>query len=276
MPAVLVCGVVGLWAAATGTPSAGPRALLPDLVPQDPAQLSVRAVSRDGRLRYELGFRSAASNLGRGPLIVDGERDLRRPLELAATQVVRRVDGSTGRRALGTHLTYVISSDHSHWHYPAFMRYELRRPGARGARVGRDHKTGFCLGDRYDARPLRRLRGEPALPPFTTACGKNRPELARLREGISVGYGDDYAPLLEGQSIDITDVLPGRYRLVHTVNPDRSLAELSYRNNMSVLPIRIARTAAGVPRVTRVSAGPLQATPRAARKGAERSSPSHR
>ena len=236
----------------------------------------VRSVSGGGGPRYELGFRSAASNLGRGPLIVDAERDLRRPLELAATQVVRRVDGSTERRTLDTHLTYVISADHSHWHYPAFMRYELRRPGARGARVGRDHKTGFCLGDRYDARPLRRLRGEPARPPFTTACGRNRPELARLREGISVGYGDDYAPLLEGQSIDITDVAPGRYRLVHTVNPDRSLAERTYRNNVSVLSIRLSRTAAGVPKVTRVSAGPSRAASRAGRRAAASTSQSRR
>lgn len=247
----LACLAAALWLAAGGAPAAPPRALLPDLVPQPPAKLTVRAVMRDGELRHELGFRSAASNLGRGPVIVDAERDLRRPLELAATQVFRRADGSTGRRALATRLTYVISPDHSHWHYPAFMRYELRRSGRRGTRVGRDHKTGFCLGDRYDARPLRRLQGEPALAPFDIDCGKSRPNLARLREGISVGYGDDYAPLLEGQSIDITDVAPGRYRLVHTVNPDRSLAERSYVNNSSSLVIRIGRDGAGRPTVTR-------------------------
>ena len=247
----LACLAAALWLAAGGAPAAQPRALLPDLVPQPPAKLTVREVIRDGRRHHELGFRSAASNLGRGPVIVDAERDLRRPLELAATQVVRRVDGSIGRRALGTRLTYVISPDHSHWHYPAFMRYELRRPGPDGARVGRDHKTGFCLGDRYDARPLRRLRGEPAQPPFNTNCGKSKPDLSRLREGISVGYGDDYAPLLEGQSIDVTDVPTGRYRLVHTVNPDRSLAERSYRNNTSSIEIRIGRDGAGRPTVTR-------------------------
>ena len=249
--AAAIAAAAALFSAATGgAPAAGPAGLLPDLVPQDPSKLTVRTVTRGGVVHHVLGFRSAASNMGRGPLIVDAERDLRRPLELSATQVIRRRDGSIERKALDTTLTYVISTDHSHWHYPAFMRYELRRAGRNGTRVGQDHKTGFCLGDRYDARPLRRLRGEPALPPFTTNCGRNRPNLARLREGISVGFGDDYAPLLEGQSIDITDVPAGRYRLVHTVNPDRSLAERSYRNNRSSLPIRIGRVGAGRPKVT--------------------------
>jgi hypothetical protein len=244
--AAIACAAA-LVSATGGAPAAGSRQMLPDLVAHEPAELSLRAVRRDGDVRYLLGFRSAASNLGRGPLIVDAERDLRRPLELAATQVIHRVSGPAERRPLGTALTYVVSSDHSHWHYPAFMRYELRRPGRTGARVGRDHKTGFCLGDRYDAHPLRRLPGKPAVPRFTTACGKNRPNLARLREGISVGYGDDYAPLLEGQAIDVTELSPGRYRLVHTVNPDRSLAERSYRNNVSSIALRIGRDDAGRP-----------------------------
>jgi hypothetical protein len=68
-----------------------------------------------------------------------------------------------------------------------------------------------------------------------------------LREGISVGYGDDYDAHLEGQEIDITGLPPGRYLLVHTVNPDRSLAELSYENNTSRALIRIARDARGRP-----------------------------
>lgn len=242
----LACGGAVLWAASGGAPASGPPALLPDLVPQAAGRLTVRAVVRDGRQRFELGFRSAADNLGRGPLIVDAGRDLRRPLELVTTQVLRRRNGTSTERTLPARLTYVVSPDHSHWHYPGFMRYRLRRSGT-GEAVGRDFKTGFCLGDRYDSRPERRLRGEPALPPFTTVCGRDKPGLSRLREGISVGYGDDYAPHLEGQSIDITDLVPGRYRLVHTVNPDRTLIERSYSNNSSSLLIRIGRAAAGRP-----------------------------
>lgn len=60
-----------------------------------------------------------------------------------------------------------------------------------------------------------------------------------LREGISVGWGDDYAPHLEGQSIDIRRALrplPHAHR-----QPDRTLTERSYANNRSALPVRIVR-----------------------------------
>jgi Lysyl oxidase len=240
--AAMLCSAVTVWATQAASPAAGPRLLLPDLSPQSPGQLTVRTVSRDGGRRFMLGFRSAADNLGLGAVVVDARRDARRPSVLAATQVVTRSDGTEERRPLAARLRYVRSADHSHWHYLRFMRYALRRPG-RGRRLGRDRKTGFCLGDRYitpSARPLRGRRGPAA---FETECGRGRPGLSNLREGISVGYGDDYDPHLEGQEIDITDVPAGRYALTHTVNPDRSLAELSYRNNASRAAIRIARDA---------------------------------
>ena len=226
------------------------RALLPDLSPQSPGHLTVRAVHRDGRRRFRLGFRSAADNVGSGPLVVEARRDSRRQSILVTTQVVTRADGSGERRPLPARLRYVHSADHSHWHYLGFMRYELRRPGG-GRRLGRDHKTGFCLGDRYStpsSRPLRGRRGPAAFD--ETDCGKGRPDLSILREGISVGYGDDYDAHLEGQEIDITGLPPGRYILVHTVNPDRSLAELTYENNTSRALIRIARGARGRPTAT--------------------------
>lgn len=188
-----------------------------------------------------LGFRSAVDNLGPGPLVVDAQRSRRRPSVLATTQVITRRDGSDEQHPLRARLRYVHSADHSHWHFLGFMRYELRRPGG-GRRLGRDRKTGFCLGDRYvtpASRPLRGKRGPPAF--AQTDCGNGSPGLAGLREGISVGHGDDYDAHLEGQEIDITNLSPGRYVLVHTVNPDRSLAEPTYRNNTSNALIRIAR-----------------------------------
>jgi Lysyl oxidase len=246
-----LCGAATVWATQSATPAERSRALLPDLSPQPPGRLTVRAVRRDGQRRFQLGYRSAADNLGAGPLVVDAARDPRRPSLLATTQVVTRSDGSELRRPLPARLRYVHSADHSHWHYLGFMRYELRPRGG-GRRLKRDHKTGFCLGDRYRtprARPLIGRRGPAA---FETDCGKGMPDLSSLREGISVGYGDDYDAHLEGQAIDISDLPPGRYVLVHTVNPDRSLAESTYRNNSSRAAIRIARDARGRPTAKRL------------------------
>jgi hypothetical protein len=242
------CGVATVWATQVGSPAGGARSLLPDLSPQSPRQLTVRAVQRGGSRRFMLGFRSAADNLGAGPLVVEARRDARRPSLLATTQVVTRRDGSEVRHTLPARLRYVHSADHSHWHYLGFMRYELRRPGG-GRRLGRDRKTGFCLGDRYPTPSHRPLRGRRGLAAFASECGKGKPHLSGLREGISVGYGDNYDANLEGQEIEITDLPTGRYILVNTVNPDHSLAERTYRNNRSRAVIRIARNARGRPTV---------------------------
>jgi Lysyl oxidase len=244
--AAVFCGAVTVWATQAASPAGGSDSLLPDLSPQSPRNLTVRIESRDGRRRFWLGFRSAADNLGVGPLTVDARRDPRRPSVLTTTQVVTRSDGSGERRPLRARLRYVRSVDHSHWHYLGFMRYELRRPGG-GRLVGRDRKTGFCLGDRYPTPPARPVLGRRGPPAFESWCGRGRPGLSRLRQGISVGWGDDYDAHLEGQEIEITDLPAGRYVLLHTVNPDHSLAELSHRNNTSRAAIRIARDARGRP-----------------------------
>ena len=60
-----------------------------------------------------------------------------------------------------------------------------------------------------------------------------------LQEGISVGYGDDYAANLEGQYLRLTGLAPGRYVLVHRVNADRRLRELDHRNNAASLLLRL-------------------------------------
>ena len=52
-----------------------------------------------------------------------------------------------------------------------------------------------------------------------------------MREGISVGYGDDYSAFLEGQDLPLDGLPDGRYVLVHRVNADRGLKELTYANN---------------------------------------------
>ena len=65
-------------------------------------------------------------------------------------------------------------------------------------------------------------------------------------QGISPGFGDDYVPEKEGQSIDVTGLPPGRYVLVHRANPDRTLRERSYANNAASVLIRLRGTKVAV------------------------------
>ncbi len=193
---------------------------LPDL--DQAAPFGVSVVARRGRSL--LVFGSAVDNVGPGALVVEGTRvgDVMR-----ASQVV-----GTRRYALPTPLRFVRSQTHRHWHLADFERYELRR---NGRLVGRDRKTGFCLNDAYETRALNRV------PAWTGDCGRNRPRAPSVREGISPGFGDDYVPIREGQSIDVTGVPPGRYVLVHRVNPDRALRESSYANNAASVALELDR-----------------------------------
>jgi hypothetical protein len=214
--------------------------LLPDLRQEPPRGL---VLTRAGR-RYRLGFDSAATNVGGGPLVIVGRRPNRRTATMEATQIIPLEDGGTGRqRSVGV-LRYVTSPDHSHWHLVPFMRYELRATDLE--RAARDRKTGFCLGDRYDAEIS--LPGKPRDRVYRSRCGLNNRRLVRLREGISVGYGDDYHANLEGQYLNITRVPAGRYYLIHRVNPDRRLRERTYVDNVSWLLVRI-RWSGGAPTV---------------------------
>jgi Lysyl oxidase len=209
------------------------NALLPDLDQVAPYEVSV--VRRSGR--DLLVFASAVENVGRGPLLLHGERRrVTDPMEVR--QIVRGADGSTDAWPLSARMRYVRSQTHSHWHVARFERYELRRPG--GPRVGADRKTGFCLGDRYERRRWSSAN-EPPRPLLVGECRKGDATALRVRQGISPGYGDDYEPILEGQSIDVTDVTPGRYVLVHTADPDGVVHEETRENNAASVLLELVR-----------------------------------
>jgi lysyl oxidase len=239
--AVAVGALVPATLALSGTPLQGER-LLPDLDQEPPSGLLMTQSPRG----WQLGFASAVRNIGAGPLTIDGHRIDRSEETMSAEQVVRR---TAGRREVVHdvgHLRYVRSTDHQHWHLLHFDRYELRRPGARRP-VVRDRKSGFCLGDRYGVSDPA-LVAKPPEPVYRTRCGLERPGLTGVREGISVGYGDDYAANLEGQYLRLSGLRAGRYLLVHRANADRRLLESSYANNASSLLLRL-RWRRGTPRI---------------------------
>lgn len=210
--------------------------LLPNLDEAAPIDLSGRTGGTTGEPRFFLGFASAAGNIGEGPLVVDGSRAGASEPRMSLVQQIDRSDGSRRTVALRAELQYFASPTHSHWHMLGFMRYELR--GAKGGAVRRDHKAGFCLGDRYRVQLL--LDGTPNSALYDDECGKGQPKLLKLREGISVGWGDDYKPHLEGQEFDVTALDAGRYVLVHRVNPQRLLRESDYSDNAASIAFELS------------------------------------
>jgi hypothetical protein len=247
---------VALLALAACTADSGrpARELLPDLDQVAPAAISV--VEKEGRER--LVFLSSVENIGAGPLLVSGRRASIEEPDMRATQLVRRSDHTTEASPLRAKLRFVVSETHRHWHLLGFERYELRSDAGRA--LGRDHKTGFCLGDRYDAHVSQRLPEEPARAVWTQECGRGQTGRLRILEGISPGFGDDYVPLLEGQYIDVTGLAPGHYLLVHRVNPDRDIREESYANNAASVLLDLERDSKGRAAVSILATCPQSAS----------------
>jgi Lysyl oxidase len=203
------------------------RLLLPDAEQVPPRLFQTR--EDDGR--FYLGFESAVENQGKGPLLIEANRRESEDPEMSATQVLRR-SGSGTRRVPGVgSVRFVESETHRHWHLLRFDTYELRR-ASDTALLAPDQKTGFCLGDRYNA-------GAPGSPPLTGSCGLDRPDLEAISMGISVGWGDDYRPHLEGQEFEITGFPAGRYIVVNRVNADGRLREANPRNNEASALVRV-------------------------------------
>jgi Lysyl oxidase len=234
---LVAAGVVG--AQLGGRPERVARPLLPDLDQAPPQAISIR---REGD-RSLLVFASAVDNVGSGPLLIHGRRSSRSVPAMTTRQAIVRSGGSRVYRELGPLLRYEHARTHSHWHLHRFAAYELRSADGSNRSL-RARKAGFCLGDRYETNRFVRLRGEPAAAVWTRECGRGHAGRLAMDEGISVGYGDDYAPFLEGQFVDVTALAPGRYLLVHRANPDHVLRESDYANNASSVLIRLRRSPA--------------------------------
>jgi hypothetical protein len=235
LPVVVALAVAatGLVAVDRATSATSARRRLPDLAQVTPTGLVVTQAAGGASAPYVLGFRSAVSNVGDGPLIIEGHRPGPAVGTMVADQVVER-DGAPQLVVPGVgRMQYVVSPDHRHWHLLGFDRYELHHASGRTV-AARDQKTGFCLGDRYvETAPLR--SSSAPLPVYTSRCGLGEPQLLGVREGISVGYGDNYNANLEGQYLPLTGLRAGRYVLVHRVNADHRLRELDYGNNAASL-----------------------------------------
>lgn len=249
-------GVAGNPAAAQA-PTLVPQ--LPDLVQVTPRQVSVIKQRSHGKKRYRLIFASAAENRGFGDnggghLVLVGHRPDVGTRTMVVDQYVDMFDPQTGQTPTQAvfpgvgRMHFVVSSDHRHWHFIHFERYELRRVSD-FRRVARDRKTGFCAGNRYRVGGAHAAQQRITDQDFDTHCARDQPERLSVTTGISVGWGDDYKALLEGQYIDVTKLRSGRYWLVHRVNDDKTMRESDYDNNAASVLVKLKRRSGRKPTV---------------------------
>jgi dipeptidyl aminopeptidase/acylaminoacyl peptidase len=212
--------------------------LRPDLDQKPPADLSVMTVDRGGRPHQLLGFKSATDNLGLGPLSIMAGRPSQVFPTMRAAQRIRLAGGGARTYPRVGSLRYTFSPSHTHWHLMDFQRYELRRAHDHSL-VLRDHKSGFCLTDRW-AHRVAVLPGSPRRPLFTEYCARSDPHAVFVSQGTSVGYSDVYPSHFHGQNLDVTRVPAGVYELVHRANPRLLLRELRYENDAASRRIRLS------------------------------------
>lgn len=203
--------------------------LLPDLAPLPAEDLRLR---QEGSQVF-LAFTTVYYNQGRGPLelIADPETaNIKSDIERNVYQRIYDIAGGYRDRLVGT---FFWHDPHLHYHFADFILYNLE---AIGAEIGEVDllsdikvKTTFCIRD------VSRISPTPAETPADAEykiCGKER-------QGISVGWADSYFYNYPDQSLEVTNLPSGIYRLTFLVNPENSFEEISKNNNQSSVTFRL-------------------------------------
>jgi hypothetical protein len=195
----------------------GAPAPLPNLVEVPPASLEVESAGGHAVLR----FTSSVANEGPAALVLVSTRSS------PEAPFVTRENGAV----VPVTVAYRRSGGHDHFHLVGFERYELL--DASGRVVARDHKAGFCLGDRQalGSRPAR----------FVGSCDRGRPFALRVEQGLSAGFADPYDAELGGQQLDVTGLEAGVYVLVNVANPDHALREAAYDDDAAAVRFVLTR-----------------------------------
>jgi hypothetical protein len=227
MVVVVSCGEGGVGAS-YGDAGAGMAASAADLLP-DQGMTRLRSFRVDTTTipgRTLLRFTTESANIGAGPLELRGSRpDTSRP----TMSVVQRIYNDIGgfRSVSVPSFIFWAGDGHDHWHVNDFISTTLERTD-NGVKVGTFAKQGFCLTDSNAFN--RSLPGAPDTKVYKGCVMGGQNTLAG-RIGISVGWADRYGYTLPFQWVDITDLTPGRYRLIATVDAQNYYRESNETNN---------------------------------------------
>ncbi len=213
--------------------------LLPDLIMTSPYNLQIE---RGDSGRYKLRFGTIVWNVGNGPLEVRaGDRVGEIMNELM--QVVHTRDGGAREHRPPGGFAFYAGDGHDHWHISRFVTVSLfptfSTPADENGPTYNERnlrKLGFCLTDLVRAPAAMRPANSARRISFpVSGCGVR--ESDSLRIGISVGYGDDYKPFFNHQTVDVTGLPSGQYRLCVTVNDNGMWLEQDGANNSAWVDI---------------------------------------
>jgi hypothetical protein len=198
--------------------------LRPNIQPLPPDEISIDT-SIFGT--PELRFSAHTGNIGAGPLELVAGAISADGLSADVYQRIYLTDGNYYDHYAGT---FEYDLAHAHFHFQNFELYSLKPVKGNSQRTA--SKTTYCLMDNESIDPT--LPGAPASP-YYSGCGETV-------QGISVGWGDIYNYKIPGQSIDLSKLKDGDYRLFIQADPDNLLLEGNENDNISCALLHISVT----------------------------------
>jgi lysyl oxidase len=244
----VICAA-GLLAAGCGRdapatlPEPGPpvgAAVLPDLAPSPQLNVATQRLGQKWRMR----FNTVIVNVGKGDFVLRGTRELGGPWT-----VEQDVPYSTsGARRVPTRAAVVWGGDgHEHWHIVRVASVWLVPLDARGKPASDskkliDTKVGFCFYDH-----THELARGPAKAVYSadTCADRGEEKSTEFGMGLSPGWNDTYLESLPGQSIDITAVPDGKYRLFTQIDELKLFREATRANNLTWIDLDVQTTSQG-------------------------------
>ena len=232
-------------AAIPGKPVGTP--LLPDLSPKPQLNVIVQKVGERWRIRFD----TVLVNVGKGDFLLRATRAC--GAKWHAEQDIPYSGGGAKRVPVPASLVWG-GDGHHHWHIERIASVELvalnHKGPARAPRALIDHKIGFCFYDHTHEL----VRGPEKARYSAKSCGKQDAVVVGM--GLSGGWNDTYTMELPGQSIDVTGLPYGTYRLYTVVDERRWFHEASRKNNRTWIDIKLFKTANGLAAAT-VGTGPV-------------------
>jgi len=242
IPLALAVLILPLMAACRGNniPEPDPPVgtpVLPDLTPKP--QLNVTTGRVDGR--WHIFFSTIIVNVGKSDFVLRAVR------ESGGTWTVEQgiPYSESGARIVPTDAPLAWGGDgHDHWHVTRVATVRLvplddnGRPTDVKGRT--DTKIGFCFYDHTHELD----RGPEEAVYSVHSCGHEGDTLIGV--GLSVGWNDTYRQSLPGQSIDVTGLPDGKYRLWTDIDEEGWFREATRKNNRTWIDVELKRTPTGL------------------------------
>jgi hypothetical protein len=217
-----------------------PRApIYPDLVTLPLFDFLIGTEDRTGE--EGLRFSTTIGNVGEGSLRIEGRRGNRSEADWSVIQWFDEPDGQPSGTLTGANLVFG-GHGHEHWHMKFGAAYRLFPADGEGE-LASQTKAGYCWFDQVRLEP--EVPGSPVdrvhLP---ASCGEI--DATTIDMGMSVGWSDPYFWQLEDQSVEITGLPDGRYRLTAVADPDDFLVESDESNNATWVELQIGTNDEGL------------------------------